>query len=166
MRNAWESLSELIDDAETAGFVVQKNAQPGIPLTLRSMEDPLFGPVVSFGISGPLTELLDDRSYRIPPLGEHDPGEMTREIKASPMLFGYRGSEVVDVDAVEDLIARVAQLQHDLPQVSSLDLSLVLAGADHLTVLTAQARVDPVSDPRSDWFVRRMPAAVEDTIPG
>jgi hypothetical protein len=73
---------------------------------------------------------------------------------------------VVDIDAVEDLISRVAQLQHDLPQVSTLDLSLVLAGADHLTVLTARARVDPVSDPRSDWFVRRMPAAVEDTIPG
>ena len=31
------------------------------------------------------------------------------------MLFGYRGTEVVDVAAVEDLIARVAQLQHDLP---------------------------------------------------
>ncbi len=166
MRNAWEALSLLIDDSESAGFVVQKNAQPGIPLTLRSMEDPLFGPVVSFGISGPLTELLDDRSYRIPPLGAHDPAGMIREIKASPMLFGYRGSEVVDVDGVEDLIARVAQLQHDLPQVSTLDLSLVLAGADHLTVLTARARVDPVSDPRSDWFVRRMPAAVEDTIPG
>jgi ATP-grasp domain-containing protein len=82
------------------------------------------------------------------------------------MLFGYRGSEVVDIEAVEDLIARVAQLQHDLPQISSLELSLVLAGADHCTVLTAQARVDPVVDPRSDWFVRRLPAAVEDTIPG
>ncbi len=55
---------------------------------------------------------------------------MVREIKSSPMLFGYRGSEVVDVAAVERLILRVAQLQNDLPQVSSLDLSLVLAGAD------------------------------------
>ena len=26
-------------------------------------------------------------------------------------------------------------------------------------------RVDPVSDPRSDWFVRRLPSAVDDTIP-
>ena len=40
------------------------------------------------------------------------------------------------------------------------------AGADHCSVLTARARVDPVSDPRSDWFVRRLPSAVEDTIPG
>ncbi len=54
----------------------------------------------------------------------------------------------------------------DLPQVSSLDLSLILAGAEHCTVLTARARVDPVADPRSDWFVRRLPAAVEDTVPG
>ena len=146
--------------------MVQKVAQPGVPLSIRSMEDPLFGPVVSFGISGPLSELLEDRSYRIPPLGARDPGAMTREIKAAPMLFGYRGSEVVDIAAVEDLLSRVAQLQHDLPQVSSLELSLVLAGADHCSVLTARARVDPVSDPRSDWFVRRLPAAVDDTIPG
>jgi hypothetical protein len=166
MKDAWESLSQLIDDSETAGFVVQRNAPPGIPLSIRSMEDPLFGPIVSFGISGPLTELLEDRSYRIPPLGARDPAAMTREIKAAPMLFGYRGSEVVDIAPVEDLIARVAQLQHDLPQVCSLDLSLVLAGADHCSVLTAGARVDPVADPRSDWFVRRLPAAVEDTIPG
>jgi acyl-CoA synthetase (NDP forming) len=166
MRAAWESLGQLIDDSESAGFVVQRNAPPGVPLSIRTMEDPLFGPVVSFGISGPLTELLEDRSYRIPPLGARDPAAMTREIKAAPMLFGYRGSEVVDIEPVEDLIFRVAQLQHDLPQVSALDLSLVLAGADHCSVLTAQARVDPVSDPRSDWFVRRLPAAVDDTIPG
>jgi hypothetical protein len=32
-------------------------------------------------------------------------------------------------------------------------------------VLTARARVDPVSDPRSDWFVRRM-GSIGDTLPG
>ena len=82
------------------------------------------------------------------------------------MLFGYRGSEVVDVAEIERLIRRVAQLQNDLPQISSLELSLVLAGADGATVLTASARVEPVLDPRSDWFVRRMPAHPGDTLPG
>jgi hypothetical protein len=82
------------------------------------------------------------------------------------MLFGYRGSEVVDIDEVERLIQRVAQLQNDLPQVRTLELSLVLAGAHGSTVLTAEARVEPVVDPRSDWFVRRMPDVPGDTIPG
>ncbi|MGZ4454523.1 MAG: acetate--CoA ligase family protein, partial [Nocardioides sp.] len=166
MTDAWESLNERITDAGRAGFVVQKNAQPGVPIAVRSIEDPLFGPVVSFGISGPLTELVADRAYRIPPLGERDAAAMVREIKSSPMLFGYRGSEVVDVAEVERLIRRVAQLQNDLPQVSSLELSLVLAGADGATVLTAAGRVDPVADARSDWFVRRLTEHPGDTLPG
>jgi hypothetical protein len=166
MQDAWRSLTRLITEPERAGFVVQKNSPPGVPVAIRSIEDPLFGPVVSFGIAGPLTELLADRSYRIPPLGPRDAEAMVREIKAAPVLFGYRGSEVVDVAAVEQLIQRVAQLKNDLPQVSSLELSLVLAGATGTTVLTASARVDPVADPRSDWFVRRMPTPVGDTLPG
>ncbi|WP_028658726.1 bifunctional GNAT family N-acetyltransferase/acetate--CoA ligase family protein [Nocardioides insulae] len=165
MVDAWNQLTELIQQPEKAGFIVQRVAPPGVPLTIRSMEDPLFGPVVSFGISGPLSELLADRSYRIPPLSQRDATSMVRELKASPMLFGYRGSEVVDVDDVERLIRRVSELQNDLPQVSGLELGLVLAGVDGANVLAASARVEPVADPRSDWFVRRMAALPGDTIP-
>ncbi len=165
MRQAWDALCELIRDPDRAGFVVQKNAPPGVPVSIRSLEDPLFGPVVSFGISGPIIDLLADRSYRIPPLSERDVSAMVREMKSSPLLFGYRGTEPVDVEAVEYLISRVAQLQNDLPELSSLDLSLVLAGASGTSVLTATARVARVSQPRSDLFVRRMSELPGDTIP-
>jgi hypothetical protein len=166
MRDAWDNLQEIVGDPEEAGYVVQKNAPPGVPVSIRSIEDPLFGPVVSFGISGPIIELLSDVSYRIPPIYQHDAASMVREIRSAPMLFGYRGSEVVDVDEVERLIQRVSQLQNDLPQVRSLELSLVLAGAHGSTVLTAAARIEPVTDPRSDWFVRRMQMVPGDTLPG
>ncbi len=66
MEDAWATLNQLITDPARAGFVVQRNAPPGVPVTIATMEDPLFGPVLSFGIGGPLTELLGDRSYRIP----------------------------------------------------------------------------------------------------
>ncbi|PKH41407.1 Acyl-CoA synthetase (NDP forming) [Nocardioides alpinus] len=165
MADAWDSLNHLITDPDRAGFVVQRNAPPGVPVTIATMEDPLFGPVLSFGIGGPLTELLGDRSYRIPPLADHDAQDMVREIKASPLLFGYRGSEIVDVEEIERLVRQVAQLQHDLPQVRTLQLPLVLAGADGVTVLGANVRVEPVKDPRSDWFVRRLSTMPGDTLP-
>ena len=138
---------------------------PGVPVTIATMEDPLFGPVLSFGIGGPLTELLGDRSYRIPPLADHDAQDMVREIKASPLLFGYRGSEIVDVAAIEQLVRRVAQLQNDLPQVRALELPLVLAGGESLSVLGAAIRIEPVTDARSDWFVRRLSTMPGDTLP-
>ncbi|GAB2878424.1 bifunctional acetate--CoA ligase family protein/GNAT family N-acetyltransferase [Nocardioides pacificus] len=164
MTDAWRTLSTVITDPANADFVVQKNAPPGVPVSIGTIEDPLFGPVVSFSIAGPLTELVGDKAYRIPPLGERDAADMVREVKSSPLLFGYRGSEVVDVAAVEGLVRRVAQLQNDLPQLRSLDLPLVLAGAEGATVLNAAARVEPVIDPRSDWFVRRLTAMPGDTL--
>jgi len=165
MEEAWASLTTFVGDLDAAGFVVQKVARPGVPLVIRSIEDPLFGPVVSFGLGGPMSELLGDRSYRIPPLSRRDAAAMVREVKAAPMLFGYRGADVVDVEEVERLIRRVAQLQNDLPQISALTLDLVLAGPHGATVLTAAGRVEPVVDPRSDWFVRRMAALPGDTLP-
>ncbi len=165
MADAWSSLREVITNPDRAGFVVQRNAPPGVPVAVDTIEDPLFGPVVSFSVSGPLTELLEDRAYRIPPLRENDAAEMVREIRTSPLLFGYRGAEVVDVAEVERLIRLAAQLQNELPQVRSLSLALVLAGADGASVLSASARVEPVADPRSDWFVRRLSSMPGDTLP-
>ena len=166
MAEAWDSLREAISEPQNAGFVVQKNAPPGVPVAVASIEDPLFGPVISFGVGGPMTELLGDRAFRIPPLAEQDAQDMVREIKASPLLFGYRGSEIVDVEEVERIVRRVAQLQYDVPQLRSLSLPLVLAGGSGCSVLGASIRIEPVLDPRSDWFVRRLTAIPGDTMPG
>src|SRR5690606_22710357 len=46
MEVAWQSLNDLIGPPEASGFVVQKTAPPGVAVAIRSLEDPLFGPVV------------------------------------------------------------------------------------------------------------------------
>ncbi|MFZ2504436.1 MAG: GNAT family N-acetyltransferase [Nocardioides sp.] len=166
MTIAWNGLCDVIDHPDQAGFVVQRVAPPGVPVSLATLEDPLFGPVVSFGLAGPLTELLGDRAFRIPPLRTRDAAAMVREVKAAPMLFGHRGAVPVEVTAVEELLRRIAHLQNELPQVRSLELPLVLAGEDGATVLGVRCRVEPVPDPRSGWFVRRLDAPVADTVPG
>jgi acyl-CoA synthetase (NDP forming) len=157
MRGAWEQLNESVGAPESAGFVVQSLARPGVPLSLESLEDPLFGPIISFGVQGAPSELLGDRSYRIPPLTDTDAAAMVREIKSAPLLLGYRGSDVVDIAVVEELLLRLAQLKNELHEVASLNLDLVLAGAHGRAVLDASARVAPASRTQpSDGLVRRM----------
>jgi acyl-CoA synthetase (NDP forming)/RimJ/RimL family protein N-acetyltransferase len=166
MKAAWDNLNGLIDEPDKANFVVQPMAAPGIPISIGVLEDALFGPIVSFGMAGTPSELLGDVSYRIPPLTDSDAADLVRDVRAAPLFFGYRGSEAIDVPAVEGLIHRVAQLKDGLPEVQVLDLSLVLAGADGAKVLRASGRVAPVADARSDWFTRRMtgPTSVDDTL--
>ena len=82
---------------------------------VRSVEDPLFGPIISFGLAGDASDLLGDVAYGVPPLTDVDVSELVRTARAAPRLFGYRGLPALDVAALEDLIARVAVLADDLP---------------------------------------------------
>ncbi len=167
MRDAWQTMTDsVVEPGADGGFVVQRRAPAGVSLSVRGLEDPLFGPVISFGMAGFVSELLGDNTFRIPPLTRRDAVEMVREIKAAPLLLGYRGSEPVDLAAVEDLVLRVARIKNDLPEVRLLDLSLVMAGPGGAAVLSAEASVAPATDARSDWFVRRMSEPLADTLPG
>lgn len=168
MTTAWNTLTSTVDEGEEGEFVVQPMSQNGIPVSICSLEDKLFGPVVSFGMAGTASELLGDVAYRIPPLTDADAADIVRDVKAAPLFFGYKGSEAVDVAALEELVQRLARLKDDLPEVEALDLSLVIAGADGAEVLRAQGRVTPVSYTRSDWYTRRLggPSGTEDTLVG
>src|SRR3712207_9489088 len=109
----------------------------------------LFG---SCGAPGPPRDRLGDGASRIPPMTALDAAEMVRELKAAPLLLGYRGSEPVDTAALERLLLQVAQVKNDLPQVAALELPLVIVGARGATVLTAEARVAPaVEIGRASW---------------
>ena len=165
--DAWQTMQELIDSPATAGFIVQRVAAPGVPVGDRRHG----GPAVRAG--GVLRRLRRRR----PSCSATGPTGSRRCTAATPPTWSARsgprrccsataGSEQVDVDAVEHLLLRVAQLKNDLPQVRSLELNLVLVGADGATVLNAVGRVEPVADARSDWFVRRLSTQAGDTLHG
>ncbi|HEX5997638.1 MAG TPA: bifunctional GNAT family N-acetyltransferase/acetate--CoA ligase family protein [Jiangellales bacterium] len=155
MRDAWSTLSRTLADPAEAQFVVQPMAPPGVPVVIRAEEDQLFGPVVSFGLSGVPTDLLGDRAYRIPPLTDVDAHEMVREIKAAPLLLGYRGGAVADLAAIEDLLHRVSRLTDDLPEVVDLELTPILVAPKGYSVLNGSGTVAPPGG-RSDWYTRRL----------
>jgi acyl-CoA synthetase (NDP forming) len=149
----------LVDELATYGVAgatlrVQPMAAPGIACMLRTTEDPLFGPVISFGVAGAATELLDDVSHRIPPLTDQDVADLVTSVRAAPLLYGHRGAEPLDVDALHDLISRLAQLADDLPEVADLDVTPVLVGEFGLAVLDVSVELSAAA--RSDADRRRL----------
>ena len=122
-------------------FVVQPMAPAGVPVVVRTIEDPLFGPIVSFGMAGDASELLGDVAHRIPPLTDVDVADLVRSVRAAPRLFGYRGTPALDVAALEALIVAVSQLADDVPEVAQLELGPVVVAQQGIAVLSADVRL-------------------------
>ena len=143
LREAYSTLNDRLAPLSANTFVVQRMANPGVSCVVRSDEDPLFGPVVSFSIAGPPTELLGDIGHRIPPLTDVDVSDLISSVKAAPMLHGHRGAAPVHRAALSDLIARVSVLADNLPEVASLVLNPVNAHPGGVDALGAEATVAP-----------------------
>ncbi|WP_426566696.1 GNAT family N-acetyltransferase [Angustibacter sp. McL0619] len=156
LRGDLGEMQRLLERHGPGEFVVQAMAPVGVACVVRSVEDPLFGPIVEFGVGGPPVELLGDVARRSPPLREGDVADLVRGVRAAPLLLGYRGAEPVDVDALEDVVARVSVLADDLQQVAELELNPVIAAPEGVTVLGATVRLAP-PPVRTDADTRRLP---------
>ncbi|WP_188686476.1 bifunctional acetate--CoA ligase family protein/GNAT family N-acetyltransferase [Nesterenkonia cremea] len=123
------------------GLEVQPMAPTGQGCTLRAIEDPMMGPVVSFGISGDAVDLLDDWAHGVPPLTDRDVRRLVRRPRAGQKLLGYQGVPAVDVGALEETVQRIAILKDNHPQVASLELTPLLASPDGVSVLHAAVEI-------------------------
>ncbi|MDH4363021.1 MAG: GNAT family N-acetyltransferase [Acidimicrobiia bacterium] len=143
---AYTEMAARIGDRMTGG-VVQAMAAAGTETIVGVVQDPVFGPLVMFGLGGVATELLGDRSFRVLPLTDADAADLVRSLRASPLLFGYRGAPPADTAALEDLLERVARLagHHDDRgvEVAELDLNPVIVGPRGAVVVDARIRIGP-----------------------
>ena len=73
------------------GVLIQPMITGGVETMIGVAADPLFGPLVGFGLGGIHVEVLGDVRFRIAPLTDRDADELLREIRGFPLLQGYRG---------------------------------------------------------------------------
>ena len=156
VREAFAALCGRLAPLAANSFVVQRMAEPGVPCVINTTEDPLFGPVVSFSVAGPPTELLGDIGHRIPPLTDVDVSDLISSVRAAPLLHGHRGAAPVNRGALSDLIARASVLADEIPEVAFLDLNPVNAHPGGVDVLGAEVVVAPASV-RKDTGRRALP---------
>jgi acyl-CoA synthetase (NDP forming)/GNAT superfamily N-acetyltransferase len=117
-------------------------------------DDQMFGPLVVFGLGGASAEVLADHAARLAPLTEADADTLISSIRSAPLLQGHRGAPAADLAALRDVLLRVSRLTEDLPEITELDLSPVIARTDSAIAAGARIRVAP-QVPR-DPFLRRL----------
>ena len=147
VREAFDQVTNAVDDPE--GVLVQEYVGDGHEVLIGMTEDPLFGPLVVFGLGGVFVELVGDVTFRIHPLTDLEAARVVAESKASKLLEGYRGGDPGDVPALEEALLRVSALIEAVPQIVEMDLNpvKVRSPGEGVRVVDARIRVRPVTGP-------------------
>jgi acyl-CoA synthetase (NDP forming)/RimJ/RimL family protein N-acetyltransferase len=134
--------------------IVEPMLAGGVEVLVGVVQEPVFGPLVVFGLGGVATDVLGDHAARLTPLTNTDAGELIRSLRSAPLLFGHRGSPAVDTEALAGILVCVSRLADDLPEVAELDLNPVIARPDSALAADARVRLSPAHP--HDPFLRQL----------
>ena len=103
-----ERASTAKPDARIDGVIVAEMIKGGVETVMGVVRDPVFGPVVMFGIGGVFVEVLKDVSFRVAPFGVDEAHRMIDQIRGRAMLDGVRGAPPSDIAALADALSRLS----------------------------------------------------------
>jgi len=117
-------------------IIVQQMIQ-GEKIIMGAKIDPVFGPIILFGLGGIFVEILKDVSFRLAPITKKEAGEMLTEIKGYPILKGARGTKEVKINELEKILLNLSDLivKEDIKEI---DLNPVIVNPEQAIVVDAK----------------------------
>lgn len=127
------------------GLIVQPMLSGGTEVTAGMVFDPVFGPLIGFGLGGVLVELLADVGFRVAPLTDRDAADLVRGLRGFRLLEGYRNHPPADLAALEILLLRLSRLAEEVPEIDEIDLNPIFAlqPGDGCRIADARIHVRP-----------------------
>jgi len=153
IRRAWRLLTSKFGP-RLRQVLLQPMITGGTEVIIGVAQEPVFGPLIIFGLGGVATDVLADHTARLTPLTDTDADELIHSIRSAPLLLGHRGSPPADLAALRDTLLRISRLADDLPEVAELDLNPVIARPDGVAAVDARIRITPAKP--QDLFLRKL----------
>ncbi|MFX0018453.1 MAG: acetate--CoA ligase family protein [Promethearchaeota archaeon] len=129
-------------EAQIEGVNIQKMMEEGlVEIIIGSIRDINFGPVLMFGLGGIFVEIFKDVSYRVCPISQGEASKMIRNIKAFPLLDGYRGQPKADNEKIIEVLLKCCHLLIENPEIEELDLNPVIVFEKGKGLMVLDARI-------------------------
>ncbi len=128
-------------NAEIKGVLIQKMAMRGEEVILGMNRQPVFGPLLMFGLGGIFVELFHDVVFRIAPIGRNESRRMIRSIRGYKLLQGFRGRPVVDVEILEKSMVSLSDMSINHPEIDEMDINPLLVHEKGKGATVADCRI-------------------------
>ena len=95
-------------EARIDGVLIAPMVRDGVETIIGIHMDPVFGPMVMFGLGGTAVELFKDVAFASAPLTPQRASALIRSVRSSALLFGWRGAPKVDEAALVQALCRLS----------------------------------------------------------
>jgi acetyltransferase len=134
--------------ARIDGVTIQPmRKRPHYELIMGAKQDRDFGPVILFGMGGVLTEVLKDRAIALPPLNRLLAKRLMEETKVNQLLQGYRDIPPANMELLEEILVRLAQLVTDFSEIEELDINPLFIDEKNACAIDARVLLKPSDKP-------------------
>jgi acyl-CoA synthetase (NDP forming) len=124
-------------DSGAHRFLLEEMSEGGLDLIVGARRDPVFGPVVLFGLGGTVAEALADVSIRAAPLSVEEARNMPSELSGRQLLQGWRGAPRLDSQALADIVVTLGDLLTAHPELDEVEINPLRLSSQGLVALDA-----------------------------
>ncbi len=150
-----EAYDRILKNAQTYhpragidGVTIQPmHKKPDYELILGAKQDRDFGPVILFGMGGKLTEVLKDRALALPPLNRLLARRLMEQTRVYRLLQGFRDIPPANIQLLEEILVRLAQLLTDFVEIAALDINPLFVDAKNARAIDARVLLKPADKP-------------------
>ena len=123
-----QSIWKLDSKIQIDGIRVERMYAPasGRLLKIRIINDPAFGPIISFGPGGTPSPAITDRAIQLPPLNRRLSDDLINVTQVSLILNKYRNLPATNREKLREVLIRVSEIATHLPQVFELSLNPII----------------------------------------
>ena len=133
-----EDVRSYAPKAQLRGVLVSPMIKNGVETIVGFKQDPVFGPIVLFGLGGVFVDILRDTAIEPAPFGRDTALSLIKRIKGYPLLAGARGRPPADLNALADVLAKLSVFAVEHGKViDSLEINPLLALPDGVLALDA-----------------------------
>ena len=118
-----ENIRRRRPDARIEGVLVEKMMKVEHEVLIGSIKDPVFGPVIVFGLGGTATEVWKDRTIGLPPLNLALARHLVEGTTVSKLLHGFRHLPAAPLEMLQTVLCRFAYLLMDIPDLREFDIN-------------------------------------------
>jgi citrate lyase gamma subunit len=137
-QNIFKNVKNTVPNAKIDGIMISPMKKGDLECILGAKIDPVFGPIVMFGLGGIYAEVMKDIVFAEAPVNKEKAEQMILSLKSKDIFYGARGKPPVNINSLLNAIVNLSNfIAANSDKVDQVEMNPILVSETEVIALDA-----------------------------